>query len=475
MLTGRARPADPVPAWRCERPGPLLLRRLRAVPDPAVLRRGLLRLASLLLAASVLGLWLAAPALAEVTGTPDDGALRSGEPAEAVGGTLEADGSPVAGALVQVRRDGAQVGEAVSGPDGRWVVAVPGTGTYEVVLVTGSLPDGVELRDPDDNVRDRVRVSPGREQTVRFAFDDVAAGTSSRGDRLVNTLWNGLKFGLVVALCSIGLSLVFGTTGLVNFAHAELVTIGALVAWFFNSPSAGPGVSLFIAGALAVVASGAFGAAVRLGVWRPLERRRTGLISMMIVSIGLGLALRHLYGVVFGTSPRTFGQFAAQSPWQWGPLMFPPKDLVVIPLGIAVLAAFALALQRTRLGTAIRAVSDNRDLAESSGIDVQRVILAVWVVGSALAGFGGIIFAVTQSVSWDMGWSLLLTIFAGVILGGLGSVYGPIVGGLAVGMAAELSTLWFSAEFKTAFALGALILVLLARPQGIFGVRQRVG
>ncbi|MPY92475.1 MAG: branched-chain amino acid ABC transporter permease, partial [Acidimicrobiia bacterium] len=123
----------------------------------------------------------------------------------------------------------------------------------------------------------------------------------------------------------------------------------------------------------------------------------------------------------------------------------------------------------------IRAVSDNRDLAESSGIDVQRVVLTVWVAGSALAGFGGLVLAVTQSVQWDMGWSLLLTIFAGVILGGLGSVYGPIIGGLVVGMAAEVSTLWFSAEFKTAFALGALILVLLVRPQGILGVRQRIG
>lgn len=394
---------------------------------------------------------------------------------QGIWGILEAGGEPVVGVLMRVSRDGAEVGEAITDNDGSWRVEVPEPVVYQVELVLDTLPEEVELRNPDENVRDRVRVSPNRDQRVRFAFDDIAAPSIPLSDRLANTSWNGLKFGLVVALASIGLSLVFGTTGLVNFAHAELVTFGALAAWFFNSTTVGPAMALVVAGAIAILLSGLAGAGLDRGMWRPLEQRQVGLIQMMIVTIGLGLLVRYGFAVIFGTSPRTYADFVAQPPWTWGPLVFPPKDLFIIPLCIGVLVLVALAMQRTRLGTGIRAVADNRDLAESSGIDVKRTVLTVWILGSALAGLGGLVFGLTRSVQWDMGFSLLLTIFAAVILGGIGSVYGPMIGGIVVGMASELSTLWFSAEFKVAFSLGALILVLLVRPQGILGLKERIG
>ncbi|MFP3899801.1 MAG: ABC transporter permease subunit [Acidimicrobiia bacterium] len=408
-------------------------------------------------------------------GEEDDEDSALTEASQAIYGNLTAAEEPVEGVTIRVRRDGADVGDDVTDADGTWRVEVSEAGTYEVELATDTLPEGIELFDPDRNVFDSVRVSPGREQRVTFRFDESVGRTVSFVDRLANTSWNGLKLGLVVALASIGLSLVFGTTGLVNFAHAELITFGALAAWFFNSTTIGPDLTLVLASVLAVIVGGAFGAGLRFGVWRPLERRRVGLIPLMIVSIGLGLLLRYGFAVVYETSPRTFAQYAAQPSWTWGPLVFPPKDLVLIPLSLAVLLAVAAALRWTRQGTAIRAVSDSRDLAESSGIDVQRVILNVWISAAALAALGGIVFGMTQAVQWDMGFRLLLTIFAAVILGGVGSVYGPMVGGVVVGMATELSTLWFSAEFKEAFALGALILVLLVRPQGILGIRERIG
>ncbi len=404
----------------------------------------------------------------------DDGLLTD-DTEQGVFGTLESVGEGVEGVVIQVSRDGTEVGTAVSAGDGTWRVGVPDAGVYQVELVVETLPEGVELRDPDDNVRERIRVSPNRDQRVRFAFDEERERPSTVIPRLANTSWNGLKFGLVVALCSVGLSLVFGSTGLVNFAHAELVTFGALAAWFFNSPTVGPQVAFVVAAPLAVVVAGGVGAGLRTGLWRPLERRRVGLISLMIVSIGLGFLARYGFAVVFGSSPRTYNEFAAQRPWSWGPLVFPPKDLVIIPLCAVVLVLFAIALQRSRLGTAIRAVSDNRDLAETSGIDVQRTVLVVWVLGAGLAGLGGVVFGLTQAVQWDMGFRLLLIIFAAVILGGLGSAYGPMIGGLVIGFAGELSTLWVSAEFRVAFALAALIVVLLVRPQGILGVRERVG
>jgi neutral amino acid transport system permease protein len=141
----------------------------------------------------------------------------------------------------------------------------------------------------------------------------------------------------------------------------------------------------------------------------------------------------------------------------------------------AVLITVGLLLQRTKVGTAMRAVADNRDLAESSGIDVRRTILAVWVVGSALAALGGTFIGSTQQVSWQMGERQLLLIFAAVTLGGLGTAYGAMVGGLMIGVASEMSTLWLDNDLKFLVALTVLIIVLIVRPQGILGQRERFG
>lgn len=144
-------------------------------------------------------------------------------------------------------------------------------------------------------------------------------------------------------------------------------------------------------------------------------------------------------------------------------------------MSFAVLTIVGLLLQKTKLGTAMRAVADNRDLAESSGIDVRRTILAVWIAGSALAGLGGIFIGLTQQVSWQMGERQLLLIFAAVTLGGLGTAYGAMVGGLAIGVASEMSTLWLDNDLKIMIALTVLIIILIVRPQGILGQRERFG
>ena len=123
----------------------------------------------------------------------------------------------------------------------------------------------------------------------------------------------------------------------------------------------------------------------------------------------------------------------------------------------------------------MRAVSDNVDLAESSGIDVAKVILFVWILGGALAAFGGVLQAATTSVNYLMGFQLLLLMFAGVILGGLGTAYGAMVGSLVVGLTTEVSTVWLSAELKYVWALAVLIIVLLFKPEGILGAKQRIG
>ncbi len=149
--------------------------------------------------------------------------------------------------------------------------------------------------------------------------------------------------------------------------------------------------------------------------------------------------------------------------------------MVIIVVSLLVLVGVALALTRTRIGKATRAVSDNPSLAASSGIDVERVINIVWVAGTALAVLGGVFLALSQQVYFQLGQNVLLLLFAGVTLGGLGTAYGALLGSLVIGVFTQLSTLFIAAELQTVGALVILILILIVRPQGILGRRERVG
>jgi branched-chain amino acid transport system permease protein len=209
--------------------------------------------------------------------------------------------------------------------------------------------------------------------------------------------------------------------------------------------------------------------------WKRLRKRRTGLIAMLVVSIGLGIFLRYVFLFFFGGSTEQFTDYAGQAGLQIGPLSITPKSLIGSLVAIALLIATSLWLLRSRLGKATRAVSDNPALAAASGIDVDRVINAVWVIGAGLAAFSGILLGMNQGVRWDMGAGILLLIFAGVTVGGLGTAFGALLGGLLVGLVIQLSTIWVPPELKNVGALVILILVLLVRPQGLLGSRERVG
>ena len=196
---------------------------------------------------------------------------------------------------------------------------------------------------------------------------------------------------------------------------------------------------------------------------------------MMVVSIGLSLLFRYIFLYQFGGRTRPYGDYNLQRAVDIGPISITPKDLWIIGLSVLVLVGVGLALQYTRIGKAMRAVADNPDLAESSGIDVDRVILIVWVAGSALACLGGVLFGLGEQVSFQYGFQLLLLMFAGVTLGGLGTAYGALLGSFVIGMFVQVSTLWVSTELKNVGALAILIVVLLVRPQGILGRAERVG
>jgi branched-chain amino acid transport system permease protein len=380
--------------------------------------------------------------------------------------------SPIVGAvIVASTADGDEVGTAETDENGKWEIELPEAGDYVFVLDPDSLPDGVELRSEEAGTR-ALTVRAGEAKGALFPLGTGERDTVSGIDKFLQLMVEGIKFGLVIAMGAIGLSLIFGTTGLTNFSHGEMVTFGALVAWFINVQV---GLPLIPAAVLAMLVCGIFAALYDRLFWRPLRKRGTGLIAMLVISLGMAIVFRFLFQYIYDSRRRPFGDYAVQRAVEFGPVEIAPKDIYSIIIAVIVLIGVGLLLQRTRIGKAMRAVADNRDLAESSGIDVDRVILVVWFTGGALACLGGVMFGVTEQVKYDMGFRLLLLMFAGVTLGGLGTAYGALVGSLIIGIVIQVSTLWVPTELKNVGALFLLILILLVRPQGILGQAERVG
>ena len=366
---------------------------------------------------------------------------------------------------------GAEIGRAVTDADGRWSIAVPGAGIYLATLNESTLPDDTGLREGQEATVEATVVA-GRARAVVFAVGETPK-TTPFAERFAQTSFSGLKFGLIIAMSAIGLSLIYGTTGLVNFAHGELVTFGAVIAWYFNTSWGG--LNLVVAAALALIVCGALGAGLESGLFRPLRARRLGVFQLVVVTIGLSLLGRQAIQLFFGAEPRPYIDYQVQNRWEFGPWAVTPREVATVAIIAVVLAVVAVTLQLTRFGKATRAVADNAELAQVSGIDVNRVVLIVWTMGAVLAGLGGVFQGLDADIDPFLGLQLLLLIFAGVELGGLGTAYGAVVGSLLIGYFTEISTLWISPELKFVVPLAALILVLLLRPQGLFGIRERVG
>jgi branched-chain amino acid transport system permease protein len=293
------------------------------------------------------------------------------------------------------------------------------------------------------------------------------------GDQIVQRLIYGINFGLMLGLASIGLSLVYGTTGLSNFSHAELVTFGALMALAFGVVLALP---LWIAFPLALLASAGLGWAQDAGLWRPLRKRGLGLVQLMIVSIGLSLAVRYVFQFFVGGGTTQLPGSGGDKIRLFGAVALSVVDLSSMAISLVVIVLFALWLLYSKTGKATRAISDNSALAAASGIDVDRVVRIVWILASVLAGLAGILWAYFRpGIKWDMGEKILLLMFAAVVLGGLGTAFGALLGALIVGILVETSALVIPSDLKYVGALVLLIAILLVRPQGILGRKERIG
>ena len=266
---------------------------------------------------------------------------------------------------------------------------------------------------------------------------------------------------------------IFGTTGLTNFAHGEILTFAGLLTYYLSAIVKLP---VLLAAPLAVLLSALIAGYLQdKFLWKPLRKRGTGLIAMLVVSIGFAIFLRYFFLFIFGGDTRQLPQYAGQAGLELGPVNITPKSILTTVIGILFIIFATLWLLRTRMGKASRAVADNPALASASGIDVQKVILAVWVLGAALAGYAGVIVTINQGVSFLMGQDMLLLIFAAVTLGGLGTANGALVGSLIIGLFVQLSTLFIPTELKYVGALIVLILILIVRPQGILGRKERIG
>ena len=384
------------------------------------------------------------------------------------------NGAPVEGVTIEVTGPDGQGYTATSDAEGVWEVFVPGDsgGRFTVTIDESSLPEGASMREGRPTTLTPTALP---NQTLRINFDigvdtrDVA----TKWDQVPEKLYSGLLFGLMLALGALGLNMIFGTTGLTNFAHGELITFGAMATYMFNAVF---GWNFAMAGLMAVALAALFGWLQETALWRPLRHRGTGLIAMMIVSIGFQFLLRNLFQYFTEGRTESYADHTTPAGHDFnGWFTYSYRDLVLAGIAILVLVGVTAGLSFTRLGRATRAVADNPALAAATGIDVDRVIKLVWIVGTALAGLCGVFLGFSLQVTFQIGQLTLLLLFAAVCVGGLGSVWGALIGSLLIGLLIEMSTLVIASDLKNAGAMLLLIVVLLIRPQGLLGRKERIG
>jgi neutral amino acid transport system permease protein len=288
----------------------------------------------------------------------------------------------------------------------------------------------------------------------------------SKGLQLVaDTALTGLSTGAIYALGAVGLTLVYGILKLVNFAHGDFLTFGAYMAFLVNVTW---GLPLIVAVFWAMLATAALGIVLERVMWAPMRNRGAGMLQLLLMSIGLALVIRYAIQYIWGTELRQL-EVNDTATVDFLGLSIGRIFLVVIIVGFVVLIATGLLLRFTTLGKRMRAVSDNLALAETSGINTSNVIFWTWVLAGGFAGLAGVLLGATTQLQPEMGFELLLPIFAVVVLGGIGDAFGALTAGILLGVVIEWSTLVIDERWKTAIGFVVLILVLVIRPQGIFG------
>ena len=304
---------------------------------------------------------------------------------------------------------------------------------------------------------------------------------------MIEQFGNGLLLGIIISVASVALSLLYGVTRIVNFAHGEIIALGAIMTLFFSNPIDSRvlfldrysplGMNFTFSIIISIIICGIFGGLLEIFLFKPLRKSEVGNIAVLVVTIGLSIFFRHIY-LLFATGK--VQNFPLELERRQTYLFFdmPPRNFQVLIAGLSVMIFIGLFLSYTKIGKAMRAVRDSNELANISGINSDNIILFTWVSSSMLAGLAGIFQAIINDVRYNMGFLILLLIFAGTVLGGIGTSFGAMVGGLLIGIFVQVSValpfMEGHTEAKNAVALAILILILLFRPQGIFGQKERI-
>jgi branched-chain amino acid transport system permease protein/neutral amino acid transport system permease protein len=296
----------------------------------------------------------------------------------------------------------------------------------------------------------------------------------------------GIVFGSIISLGAIGLTLVFGIIRFANFAHGDLMTLGAYIALFMvsgvlawigvpdtNFGSLSFGWRLLIAFPVSMLAVAGIAIALDRILYRKLRAKKSHAVILAMSSLGAAFILRMLVLIFWGADSLFYRpgmlRHAIQLPMG---IKIRPDQILILILVFCLVALLHLYLQKTKMGKAMRATADNMDLALVSGIDTERVIILTWGIGGALAAAGGILYGVDVQVHAYMGWNFLIPLFAATILGTIGNIYGALVGGLVIGIIQQVSTAFLLPTYKPAVAFMVMIIILLVRPKGIFGGKQ---
>jgi branched-subunit amino acid ABC-type transport system permease component len=280
-------------------------------------------------------------------------------------------------------------------------------------------------------------------------------------------VWFGLVSGSLIALGALGLTLIFGILDFINIAYGEYMALGAFIAFGLNTEV---GLPVAVSGVLAVLAMGPIAVTLDKAVFQHFRDRSA--VVLLVVSIGVSFVLRNVIRIVWGSGSHRFDVPITEAPTYLGVQVLPDQVAIVL-LSLTVLAGTFVLLRKTDIGIAMRAASDDADLARIRGVDTERLVLYVWVVGGVIAAIAGVMLGLDSQLRPTMGFLALIPIFAAVILGGIGDPVGAVVGGYAIGLLQELSVVVIPTEYKSVVGLALLVVGLLTRPDGLFGEATR--
>jgi branched-chain amino acid transport system permease protein len=292
----------------------------------------------------------------------------------------------------------------------------------------------------------------------------------------VQHLVNGLSLGSIYALIALGYTMVFGILQLINFAHGDVYMLGAFIgmytARFFNFGQSSSILALLTTLAVAMIGCAAAGLVIERFAYRPL--RRSPRINVLITAVGVSLFLEFSGQLLFGSDPKFFPQvFQPSGNWSIGELRINPLQLIVFVISISLMLILQYIIFKTRLGRAMRAVSFSHEIASLMGIPTDRVISYTFMLGSALAGAAGVLVGLTYpKIDPLMGTMPGLKAFVAAVLGGIGNITGAVLGAITLGLAEEFLVGYWAPTYRDALAFAILILILLFKPTGLFGVRR---